>query len=404
MHLALSMPLEERTQRMRRMREVVAEKRRLPLQPVESSPAFLRNDPDDIPRSAPSRDRPPSRFPPEKTMHSPVPLLERLTTWRPPRSHRVTCSFFLILTEHPAPLTATPPQTRPPAGTRAVLERLAQRVDCTVGIVSGLPRRRARGSGSTGSSVPATTASRSKGGGLRFDETVRGPALKHEIEVTVEALSKRLGHIPGILVEPKGLTASTHYRLVQAAHWDEVEQTMRSIIAQDHPDLVVTAGKMVWEVRPRVPWHKGAAVRWIREQLGLQQAMTFYLGDDRTDEDAFLAVGRHVTARVGPPQPTQAGYRVSDTEEVAEFSLALPHHPFCRSPRASLNEAGNREGAETGTGCSASIGGVASPRSIHLGADADEDAGTVGPRLIAEEELVGGCRDHRGDLGDLVLQ
>ena len=80
---------------------------------------------------------------------------------------------------------------------------------------------------------------------------------------------------------------------------------------------------MVWEVRPRVGWNKGTAVRWIRERLGLRRAVTFYLGDDRTDEDAFAEVGRFVTARVGPPQPTRAGYRVADTEEVAEFLLWL---------------------------------------------------------------------------------
>lgn len=256
-------------------------------------------------------------------MHSPVPLLEALDDVA---ATAESSSHLLILLDFDgtlAPLTATPLQTQLPAGTRAVLERLALRVDCTVGIVSGrsLEDVRAR-VGIDGLIYAGNHGLEIQGGGLRFDER-SAVQLKDEIEVTVEALSKRLGHIPGILVEPKGLTASTHYRLVHAAHWDEIERTMRSVIAQDHPDLVVTAGKMVWEVRPRVPWHKGAAVRWIREQLGLQQAMTFYLGDDRTDEDAFLAVGRHVTARVGPPQPTQAGYRISDTEEVAEFLLWL---------------------------------------------------------------------------------
>lgn len=52
MHLALSMPLEERTQRMRRMREVVAENDVYHWAGRIVS-AFLRSDPDDIPRSAP---------------------------------------------------------------------------------------------------------------------------------------------------------------------------------------------------------------------------------------------------------------------------------------------------------------------------------------------------------------
>ena len=136
-------------------------------------------------------------------------------------------------------------------------------------------------------------------------------------------MTARLDHIAGVLVEPKGLTASIHYRRVDPADRDEVERVVRSVISDDHSNLVVTPGKMVWEVRPKVGWNKGTAVRWIRERLGLNRATTFYLGDDRTDEDAFAEIGRFVTARVGAPRPTRAGYLVADPEEVAEFLLWL---------------------------------------------------------------------------------
>ena len=46
---------------------------------------------------------------------------------------------------------------------------------------------------------------------------------------------------------------------------------------------------MIWDIRPDIPWDKGKAVLWIREQLGLHSdsSVSFYLGDDTTDEDAF---------------------------------------------------------------------------------------------------------------------
>jgi trehalose-phosphatase len=160
------------------------------------------------------------------------------------------------------------------------------------------------------------------GGGLHFDETT-AVGLKDDIKAVVDALSTGLGHIPGVLIEPKGLTASVHYRHVRPADRDQVERVVRETIPDDHPNFVVAAGKMVWEVRPRVGWNKGTAVRWIREWLGLPHAVTFYLGDDRTDEDAFAELGRFVTARVGALQPTRAGYQIGDTEEVAEFLLWL---------------------------------------------------------------------------------
>ncbi len=91
------------------------------------------------------------------------------------------------------------------------------------------------------------------------------------------------------------------------------------MIAEDDSTLAVVPGKMVWEVRPRVPWNKGTAVRYIRDRLGLRQALTFSLGDDRADEDAFVEIGPFVTARVGLAEPSSAGYRLKDTGEVADF-------------------------------------------------------------------------------------
>ncbi len=41
-------------------------------------------------------------------------------------------------------------------------------------------------------------------------------------------------------------------------------------------------------------WHKGRAVEWIRKTVAGRSGddlPVIYLGDDRTDEDAFLALG-----------------------------------------------------------------------------------------------------------------
>lgn len=49
----------------------------------------------------------------------------------------------------------------------------------------------------------------------------------------------------------------------------------------------------VLELRPKVDWNKGSAVNWILDALDLgsrQDVFPIYLGDDITDEDAFLAL------------------------------------------------------------------------------------------------------------------
>lgn len=46
----------------------------------------------------------------------------------------------------------------------------------------------------------------------------------------------------------------------------------------------------VYEVRPPTLWNKGDAVLYLLEHLGfldLKKVFPIYIGDDRTDEDAF---------------------------------------------------------------------------------------------------------------------
>lgn len=49
----------------------------------------------------------------------------------------------------------------------------------------------------------------------------------------------------------------------------------------------------VLELRPKVDWNKGSAVNWILDALDLGErpdVFPIYLGDDITDEDAFVAM------------------------------------------------------------------------------------------------------------------
>src|SRR5438552_94431 len=57
-------------------------------------------------------------------------------------------------------------------------------------------------------------------------------------------------------------------------------------------ELVVTRGKEVIELRPPIPVNKGtAAVDWAGSVRALGRGATaIYIGDDRTDEDAFQAL------------------------------------------------------------------------------------------------------------------
>jgi trehalose-phosphatase len=123
----------------------------------------------------------------------------------------------------------------------------------------------------------------------------------------------------GSAFEHKGVTASVHYRLVAAPdrrRWlPGLRARLRAEVTRGR--LRVVRGKAVVELRPPVDWHKGAAVSWLLSRPALAGRTPVYLGDDTTDEDAFLAVRRNgVGVLVGRPRRSAARYRFSGPAEV----------------------------------------------------------------------------------------
>lgn len=95
---------------------------------------------------------------------------------------------------------------------------------------------------------------------------------------------------PGMFVEPKGATASIHTRgaIDPRAADEAVYAAARA--AAEQAGLRVTRGKYIVELRPPVAVDKGVAVAEAIRLHGLRGAL--YLGDDRTDIDAFRALRR----------------------------------------------------------------------------------------------------------------
>lgn len=61
-------------------------------------------------------------------------------------------------------------------------------------------------------------------------------------------------------------------------------------ILSEYPELRLTQGRKVIEIRPTIKWDKGKALEFLLESLGFAHSnnvLPIYIGDDRTDEDAF---------------------------------------------------------------------------------------------------------------------
>lgn len=149
------------------------------------------------------------------------------------------------------------------------------------------------------------------------------------IDEVFRSLVESTNEIKGAKVENNKFCVSVHYRLVDEKSWSMVAQIVHDIL-KDYPRLKLTHGRKVLEIRPVIDWNKGKAVEFLLESLELsncEDVLPIYVGDDRTDEDAFkvLREGNHGYGILvsSIPKETNAFYSLKDPSEVKEFLKSL---------------------------------------------------------------------------------
>ena len=108
----------------------------------------------------------------------------------------------------------------------------------------------------------------------------------------------------GALVEPKKSSVAVHYRLVEDGERPRIKAIVDEMLAGEPDALKMTPGKMVYEIQPKIDWYKGKAVLYllVALDLGGDDVLPFYIGDDITDKDAFAALrGRGIGILGGGP-------------------------------------------------------------------------------------------------------
>lgn len=212
-----------------------------------------------------------------------------------------------------APIAERPEGVRLPPPVRRTLARLARHPRSRVGILSGRSlkdvRRRA--------GIPGAAYAGCHGLEIAWRRTrFRHPGAVAAVPLLRRAareLRERTRRFEGAFLEWKGLTVSLHFRLADR----RAIPTLRAIVwdvSRRAPGLEVLPGKKVLEFRPRVTWGKGEAALAIRDLLAKslrrQPPLTIYLGDDKTDEEAFRALrGKAISVAVGRRR-ARAAYRL----------------------------------------------------------------------------------------------
>ncbi|KAJ4753386.1 Trehalose 6-phosphate phosphatase [Rhynchospora pubera] len=145
------------------------------------------------------------------------------------------------------------------------------------------------------------------------------------IEEISKTLEEKTKIIPGAKLENNKFCVSVHYRCVEEKNWSALAEQVGSVLAE-YPQLKLTQGRKVLEIRPTIKWDKGKALEFLLETLGYANSsdiFPIYIGDDRTDEDAFKVLrerGQGIGILVSKiPKETDANYSLNGPIEVKNF-------------------------------------------------------------------------------------
>ncbi|ESQ46127.1 hypothetical protein EUTSA_v10000217mg [Eutrema salsugineum] len=138
-------------------------------------------------------------------------------------------------------------------------------------------------------------------------------------------LVEKTKSIPGAKVENNKFCACVHFRCVDENKWSYLAHLVRSVL-KNYPKLMLSQGRKVLEIRPVIEWDKGKALEFLLESLGYTNCtdvFPIYIGDDRTDEDAFKIL-RDKRQGLGIlvskyAKETNASYSLQEPDEVMDF-------------------------------------------------------------------------------------
>jgi trehalose-phosphatase len=217
------------------------------------------------------------------------------------------------------PIVSRPDQAVLLNSTRAILRTLSTKMP--VAILSGRELKDVRKRVAIDAIVYAGSHGFDIAGprGLRRQQATN---LLPALDAAEKELREKLAGIAGAFIERKRFSIAAHYRMVNENDFPKLEDAVSEVVAR-HRELRRMEGKKVYELLPCIDWDKGKAALWLLENLGMKHGKVrpIYIGDDRTDEDAFCAleqcgVGILVSEE---PRATAANYSLKDPSEVERF-------------------------------------------------------------------------------------
>lgn len=261
----------------------------------------------------------PADFPPMKKLWSDWPAIKEKIRKAPK---------ILLISDYDGtlvPITQKPDLAKLNPKTRSILKKIKSHPRFILGIWSGriladvanlVKLRNIYYSGNHGLEIT--------GAKINFVHPLARKA-RPELTRVKKSLRLKTKNIPGVILEDKIYTLSLHFRLTPKSSLKELANIfynqVRPFVLRKY--LSISHGKKVWEIRPRVRWNKGLALKCLDRKLG--DIPIIYLGDDRTDEDALKVLRKKdIGVFIGRPQwKSRAKYHLTDPRGVTKFLKEL---------------------------------------------------------------------------------
>jgi trehalose 6-phosphate phosphatase len=216
-----------------------------------------------------------------------------------------------------APIVEDPDAAAPERESVAALRLLASMPDTEVAVISGRSLRDLAALSRLPQEIHLVGSHGSEFD-VGFSTALDDDLVDLRNRVTVELEDIADGH-PGVVVELKPASVAFHYRRVAP----DVAERMLNVVRNGpatRDGIRVKEGKKVIELAV-VDTDKGIALDRIRSDVSASAVL--FMGDDVTDEDAFVRLaGPDVGVKVGDGQ-SAAAFRVDDTTDVARVLAAL---------------------------------------------------------------------------------
>lgn len=226
------------------------------------------------------------------------------------------------------PIVEDPAQAVLAPDTKTVLDGLSRNEDCHVIVISGrslsdlqekVGLKKVIYVGNHGFEI--------SGPQVRFENSCF-PQFRKIFHRILEELKPELTAMPEIFIEDKRITASIHVRRLDPARKPLFKRTLQKITRPyvQSKEIMLREGKEVYELRPAAEWDKGRAALWLIKDRDPERTVSIYIGDDQTDEDAFLALkDSALTIHVGDGR-TAAKYFLENPDQVKTLLAEIVSH------------------------------------------------------------------------------